>query len=144
MENMSMSTGGGSRTSRDPLELWETQSELLHKQLGHILLIRGWAASLAAGLVVAMISSQQPLILLGGAVLVAFWYTEHVYGKYLEAYARRESALRQILAKEFPEGDIRDAMATEVGYRSGLPRFVSYSTMLGVLAATAFYFKCLT
>ncbi len=121
------------------VQLWQVQSDLLHRQLAHILLIRGWAASLSAGLIVAIVTSRQPLVATGALVLVAFWYMDHVYGRFLEVYIKRESALRHWLAQSVQNAQVAQALNVQATYRRGLPRTVSYLTMLGVVVATALY-----
>ena len=128
---------GNERIDRVTLEAWRVQSDFLHRQIRHIQIIRGWAITLTAGLIAVIVTQREPLAALGSLLLISFWYADHVYGKYLQAYVEREKAFRLSLASQTSDDMVREAMRTEVTYSPNWARTLSYSAMFTTLLVGA-------
>ena len=122
----------------NPLELYRLQTDLLHQQINHILLIRGWSTTLTAALIVSISAQHEPIIGLGVLLVMIFGGIDYVYGIHFEAYNQREIAIRGWLASEIPNEKVKDVLSrTAVSPRL---RKLYYATMVVAIIATSIFF----
>ena len=98
----------------DLLKLYGIQMQCLHEQLSHILLIRSWAATLAVGLLIALVNFADPIIAVGTGILIVFWVLDKRFGDHFTKYLDREKALRESLANGMSPGRVKDAFAADI------------------------------
>lgn len=121
----------------DVLQLYSIQMQSLHSQLRHILLIRSWASTLTAGLLIALVHYRDPIVAAGTIVIGVFWIIDYRYGVHLDLCLRREWALRGEILERIPNGSVK----TNFGRHRGSPRTreLYYGLMLLAVIVPAFY-----
>jgi len=89
--------------------VYKTDSEKLTRQLGFILIIRGWAITLFAGIFTASVAYKIPeLSIVGVIVLLVFFYAEATYDAYRVLLLKRINEIeRNFLSKRVADLEIK-------------------------------------
>jgi hypothetical protein len=119
----------------DLLRLYGIQMQSLHQQLNHILLIRSWAATLAVGLLIALVNFREPIIAFGTGMLGVFWVLDRRFGDPFTIYLKRERALRESLLENMSSCKVKAAFTENP--KSPRTRHWYYITMFAIVLVPA-------